>query len=112
MLVGHSFCFSDPRKPCHYALSLHDALPIFARCSNKNDRIAIVRERGTRVQVRSGRNSHDGCGDRKSTRLNSSHVEISYAAFCLKKKNESPTRASTPSTAPDFDPQTPTSTHH
>src|SRR5438874_4558393 len=28
--------------------------------------------------------------DRKSTRLNSSHVEISYAVFCLKKKNEKP----------------------
>src|SRR5690349_22454170 len=28
------------------------------------------------------------CGDRKSTRLNSSHVEISYAVFCLKKKKE------------------------
>src|SRR5438874_5297182 len=30
--------------------------------------------------------------DRKSTRLNSSHVEISYAVFCLKKKNESANR--------------------
>src|SRR5699024_11457257 len=29
-----------------------------------------------------------GCGDRKSTRLNSSHVSISYAVFCLKKKNK------------------------
>src|SRR5690554_3282686 len=29
---------------------------------------------------------HDACGDRKSTRLNSSHVRISYAVFCLKKK--------------------------
>src|SRR6266576_5103967 len=29
-----------------------------------------------------------GAGDRKSTRLNSSHVEISYAVFCLKKKND------------------------
>src|SRR6266496_5181860 len=29
-----------------------------------------------------------GCGDRKSTRLNSSHVEISYAVFCLKKKKK------------------------
>src|SRR3712207_7753254 len=29
-----------------------------------------------------------GCGDRKSTRLNSSHANISYAVFCLKKKNE------------------------
>src|SRR5690349_23541203 len=33
---------------------------------------------------------HDAasCGDRKSTRLNSSHVEISYAVFCLKKKKK------------------------
>src|SRR5690242_20847068 len=30
-----------------------------------------------------------GCGDRKSTRLNSSHMSISYAVFCLKKKNNS-----------------------
>src|SRR5690606_40992920 len=34
---------------------------------------------------------HEGaCIDRKSTRLNSSHVKISYAVFCLKKKNENP----------------------
>src|SRR5204862_6097814 len=32
--------------------------------------------------------------DRKSTRLNSSHVEISYAVFCLKKKNSAPTKFS------------------
>src|SRR5436305_8126666 len=41
-------------------------------------------------------------GDRKSTRLNSSHVRISYAVFCLKKKNTSPdlcTRTSTPAVA-------------
>src|SRR6266496_3674912 len=31
---------------------------------------------------------HIGAGDRKSTRLNSSHVEISYAVFCLKKKKQ------------------------
>src|SRR5690625_6665367 len=30
----------------------------------------------------------EACGDRKSTRLNSSHVAISYAVFCLKKKNK------------------------
>src|SRR5207302_4914595 len=30
----------------------------------------------------------DGCRDRKSTRLNSSHVKISYAVFCLKKKKK------------------------
>src|SRR5690349_22305019 len=34
----------------------------------------------------------DGRGDRKSTRLNSSHVEISYAVFCLKKKKNSTAR--------------------
>src|SRR2546430_13542769 len=33
-------------------------------------------------------------GDRKSTRLNSSHSQISYAVFCLKKKNMSPTASS------------------
>src|SRR2546427_6706245 len=32
-----------------------------------------------------------GIGDRKSTRLNSSHSQISYAVFCLKKKNKKPT---------------------
>src|SRR5260221_3696588 len=33
-------------------------------------------------------NLHQARGDRKSTRLNSSHTVISYAVFCLKKKNE------------------------
>src|SRR5690349_22119861 len=37
---------------------------------------------------RSARRARDGRADRKSTRLNSSHVEISYAVFCLKKKIE------------------------
>src|SRR2546430_12585612 len=41
--------------------------------------------------------------DRKSTRLNSSHSQISYAVFCLKKKNNS-TIALTPSTQPTTDP--------
>src|SRR5690606_28653882 len=34
------------------------------------------------------REIHDTTGDRKSTRLNSSHVKISYAVFCLKKKKK------------------------
>src|SRR5437870_6234044 len=38
---------------------------------------------------------HRGRRDRKSTRLNSSHVAISYAVFCLKKKNHSPCAAHT-----------------
>src|SRR2546429_5749860 len=35
-----------------------------------------------------GHDSSRGCGDRKSTRLNSSHGYISYAVFCLKKKKQ------------------------
>src|SRR2546421_2509496 len=41
---------------------------------------------------------HDAPGDRKSTRLNSSHDQISYAVFCLKKKKKPKT------TTPDHDP--------
>src|ERR1035441_10774189 len=49
----------------------------------------------THIQYRSCRNRHcPKCQDRKSTRLNSSHLGISYAVFCLKKKkkqtNEAP----------------------
>src|SRR5690349_23120147 len=40
-----------------------------------------------RVALLSATRSMNGKRDRKSTRLNSSHVEISYAVFCLKKKN-------------------------
>src|SRR5207249_10761581 len=44
--------------------------------------------RRRRIYDRRGRRAleHGGAGDRKSTRLNSSHVSISYAVFCLKKK--------------------------
>src|SRR5258708_25486591 len=48
------------------------------------------------AQVREHRRPHDGAlnlGDRKSTRLNSSHQIISYAVFCLKKKNQRKTNA-------------------
>src|ERR1035438_5218323 len=61
-----------------YTFSLHDALPIY-----------VLAER--HPQFRTG---HSGFGhglereiDRKSTRLNSSHLGISYAVFCLKKNN-------------------------
>src|SRR5437868_8438915 len=58
-----------------YTLSLHDALPIF--------RLPSARPRCPAAGGRSGDRDHP---DRKSTRLNSSHVSISYAVFCLKKK--------------------------
>src|SRR6266496_5235442 len=67
------FFFNDAATTEIYTLSLHDALPIFADWS-------------------AGKDLPDWymtlCEDRKSTRLNSSHVEISYAVFCLKKKKK------------------------
>src|SRR5690606_41658151 len=94
-----------------YPLSLHDALPILAReeAQAAQARVLVVdaaqelRKRGVAVAVvvdglpeqrdllgAAGHELlhllHNGV-DRKSTRLNSSHVKISYAVFCLKKKN-------------------------
>src|SRR5205814_4865010 len=43
--------------------------------------------RAEREEVRAIRDGRERGGDRKSTRLNSSHLGISYAVFCLKKKN-------------------------
>src|SRR3989442_15789207 len=72
------FFFNDTATTEIYTLSLHDALPIPA--------IARVPPTVTlRLFVRTGGTSCSGA-DRKSTRLNSSHVRISYAVFCLKKK--------------------------
>src|SRR6266700_5136913 len=63
-----------------YTLSLHDALPI---CSCAFDRIHTKLSSNSRKQPSARRKQRT---DRKSTRLNSSHVKISYAVFCLKKK--------------------------
>src|SRR5687768_18156315 len=55
-------------------------------------RFRFIRERVDRLRLRvercgeRGDHDHDRTGDRKSTRLNSSHGYISYAVFCLKKK--------------------------
>src|SRR6266511_6362995 len=59
-----------------YTLSLHDALPIFGDPVRHRHRFLLI------VRDVDERNAED----RKSTRLNSSHVKISYAVFCLKKK--------------------------
>src|SRR5262245_64992846 len=104
MLV--SFLFNAPPTPEIYTLSLHDALPIYVAQMARTGR----HRRGDRRlhhrlgsaddgagggddaagDRRSNRPSRDGDGDadRKSTRLNSSHLGISYAVFCLKKKKE------------------------
>src|SRR5690606_41549145 len=83
-----SFYFAAPATTEIYTLSLHDALPISAsgapRPSDPGSAPALERSGGRRSPYRS-RSRRYGL-DRKSTRLNSSHVKISYAVFCLKKK--------------------------
>src|SRR2546428_13494330 len=76
------FFFNDTATTEIYTLSLHDALPISARRrpSRRHPRPAGA----TRAAARPARPRED----RKSTRLNSSHDQISYAVFCLKKKKK------------------------
>src|SRR5437660_6418685 len=77
------FFFNDPPTTEIYTLSLHDALPI---CARRARRLSGDRSRAF-GQPRDDRyRAARACRDRKSTRLNSSHVAISYAVFCLKKK--------------------------
>src|SRR2546430_13281918 len=72
------FFFNDTATTEIYTLSLHDALPISGSGKTAH------REEWCCGQAGSSRDF----ADRKSTRLNSSHSQISYAVFCLKKKNE------------------------
>src|SRR5256885_6018228 len=81
------FFFNDTATTEIYTLSLHDALPIYnVRIPAQNllgregegFKIAMKGLDGGRINIAT---------DRKSTRLNSSHLVISYAVFCLKKKN-------------------------
>src|SRR5688500_20396736 len=78
--------FIDTPPPAIYTLSLHDALPIYRVlgpsgsyiAENNSLALAFVMAAPIIWYLR----------DRKSTRLNSSHLVISYAVFCLKKKKE------------------------
>src|SRR5205814_9131110 len=106
-----SYSYTPTPTPAIYTLSLHDALPIFPDdpvaakqasffCSTLSDDIAntfpISNKRTSlvsRLKFQASRLSIPGTSelrsrgaDRKSTRLNSSHLGISYAVFCLKKK--------------------------
>src|SRR3712207_9461632 len=86
------FFFNDTATTEIYTLSLHDALPIWPAAGGDGlhrRRTARREVRGARRMGRRGRRRR-GRGDparrdRKSTRLNSSHANISYAVFCLKK---------------------------
>src|SRR3712207_59344 len=93
------FFFNDTATTEIYTLSLHDALPIYppptaAAIAHRDwERIDIagyhfhLGSQLTEVApFRAALGTLAGLGDRKSTRLNSSHANISYAVFCLKKK--------------------------
>src|SRR5436305_10987510 len=101
-------CFASAHADQVHAVSLHDALPIFTASGDQTARIwdaatgaEIAVLRGHKDQVSAAAFSPDGSRivtasgdqtariDRKSTRLNSSHVRISYAVFCLKKNSTS-----------------------
>src|SRR3712207_8443368 len=95
-----SVFFNDTATTEIYTLSLHDALPIWRRprrlnSSKKKWTISAKENTGPRTPDRpspsdSQRQDRQGSlsRDRKSTRLNSSHANISYAVFCLKKKKK------------------------
>src|SRR2546430_13567778 len=72
------FFFNDTATTEIYTLSLHDALPIFINHLPFDP----PEDENARSKVR------NTLRDRKSTRLNSSHSQISYAVFCLKKNNK------------------------
>src|SRR5690625_7009224 len=91
------FSFSDTSTTEIYTLSLHDALPIlvgtlysspspesdaYVKAGSKVEADTVV----CIVEAMKLFNEIEAEVDRKSTRLNSSHVAISYAVFCLKKK--------------------------
>src|SRR2546426_2711635 len=94
-LIFFLFFFNDTATTEIYTLSLHDALPIFPQLTDRlvegeparepyadpvgRDLLEVGGRGGAELLLQIG-------ADRKSTRLNSSHLVISYAVFCLKKK--------------------------
>src|SRR5690349_24242529 len=99
------FSINGPATTEIYTLSLHDALPISPSAVAvverpqhrlpKPQKIMLTWKTRARPKRSASRPAEAApMKDRKSTRLNSSHVEISYAVFCLKKKKESQRRQS------------------
>src|SRR5712675_2489569 len=80
-----SFFFNDTATTEIYTLSLHDALPISDAVDRAGPLDSTARKALAAATI----------GDRQSTRLNSSHGYISYAVFCLTKKNQQHTRGTT-----------------
>src|SRR5699024_11678698 len=100
------FFFNAPAPTSTYTLSLHDALPIsiFRVAGTYRLVLSAPLSSGWSVSRPVGCNglpgdrhamgAWSGTTDRKSTRLNSSHVSISYAVFCLKKKKKTDCKTS------------------
>src|SRR3712207_7850977 len=103
------FFFNDTATTEIYTLSLHDALPIYQQHATQQQRVEPddrgrgggdvrqphragepVQQRDAEQEERRRERSEQEVLDRKSTRLNSSHANISYAVFCLKKKYVDP----------------------
>src|SRR3712207_8961874 len=92
------FFFNDTATTEIYTLSLHDALPISIRSSSRRPSSPTTSTPATCVSPSTSPSTSTCCvrsscvwgstlrSDRKSTRLNSSHANISYAVFCLQKK--------------------------
>src|SRR3712207_6996467 len=93
------FFFNDTATTEIYTLSLHDALPILRAGEGPEAAVACALAQlagpGLGAQpVGVAVEDEHGLLDRKSTRLNSSHANISYAVFCLKKKKKKSERPS------------------
>src|SRR5690348_17917801 len=91
-MADHFIFFEVAATTEIYTLSLHDALPILLLTSSRRrdpardlEAVETLVGRGVDALVLA---PSDDRRDRKSTRLNSSHPSISYAVFCLKKKND------------------------
>src|SRR5205807_8392506 len=88
------FSYNVPATSQLYTLSLHDALPISISATTASATMVhpppLARPSSNCPSLYAFRSPAGGAGpsvqDRKSTRLNSSHLVISYAVFCLKKK--------------------------
>src|SRR5256885_12577186 len=93
------FFFNDTATTEIYTLSLHDALPILASVSVVF--VSLMSCADAAAPVRTVKSTGR---DRKSTRLNSSHLVISYAVFCLKKKKPIPGTGAPRGTRPTMQP--------
>src|SRR3712207_6918756 len=92
------FFFNDTATTEIYTLSLHDALPIYTATGEVKWEVPLGTVRDLApipLPIKFGTPNLGGpivtqgrLVDRKSTRLNSSHANISYAVFCLKKNNK------------------------